>query len=145
MINPFADTNWSPDLAERRSFARTMAIGFAVLKIAFRLAAWMHLIAPKPLISDVLTYGILLGIALWLFPAIATPFYRVWFFIACCCGIVMSNLLIAIFYYLVITPIGLVMRVSGRDPLQKRPNRSGASYWRDAEKSVDSERYFRQF
>ncbi len=145
MINPFADINWNPSLDERRSFARTMAIGFSVIKIALKFSVLTHLAAPKPLVSDLLAYGIVLGIVLWLFPMIAKPFYLVWFFAACCIGTVMSNLLVATFFYLVITPIGLIMRIAGRDPLQKHPDRTRATYWRDSEKSVDAARYFRQF
>ncbi len=145
MINPFTDTNWHPNLNERRSFARTMAIGFAVIKIALRLAAWLHIIAPKPHLSEFLTYGILVGVALWIFPAVAKPFYLLWFFVACCIGIVMSNVLVAAFFFLVITPIGVLMRAFGRDPLQKKWDPTRPTYWRDAEKSVDPARYFRQF
>lgn len=44
-------------------------------------------------------------------------------------GIVVSNLLLALIYYLVITPIGLVFRLIGRDVLGKRPDPELASYW----------------
>ena len=89
--------------------------------------------------------GCAVGVMLWLLPQIARPFYVVWYFIGCCMGIVMGNLLFSLFYFLVITPFGLVMRLAGRDPLRKKFNRATPTYWQDAEKVVDPARYYRQF
>ena len=41
MINPFKDTNWNPDLAERRSFAKSLIIGFPALAAIFTLTVWL--------------------------------------------------------------------------------------------------------
>lgn len=145
MINPFTDVNWNPSLAERRNFARTLVIGFVILGTLVHVLPKLGLFAPQPILFQVFVWGSILGAVLFVLPQIAKPFYLAWFFLACCIGIVVSNLLFAAFYYLLITPIGLAMRAFGRDPLQKRFDRRRASYWRDAEKVVDPQRYFRQF
>jgi hypothetical protein len=145
MINPFKDTNWNPDLAARRSFAKSWMIGFPVLAVVFSLVGWLGKGAVPGWTPWLAGLGAGLGVVLWLVPQIAKPFYLAWYFLACCMGIVISNLLIAIFYYVVITPIGLIMRLLGRDPMQRRWQPKAASYWQEAEKSVEAERYFRQF
>jgi len=48
-------------------------------------------------------------------------------------------------YYGVLTPIGLLMRAFGRDPMCRRFDRSGESYWVAYSPPDNLERYFRQF
>lgn len=145
MLNPFKDTNWNPGTAEKRKFAVSLIIGFPILAAVFALVGWLRTGAWSGGFVWLAVIGAALGAVLWVLPQIARPFYLVWYFAACCLGIVISNLLIAAFFYLVFTPIGLLMRAAGRDPLQKRLDRSRTTYWHDVEKVVDGERYFRQF
>jgi Saxitoxin biosynthesis operon protein SxtJ len=145
MLNPFKDTNWNPGTAEKRKFAISLIIGFPILAAVFALVGWSRTGAWSGGFVWLALIGTGLGALFWLLPQIARPFYLAWYFLACCLGIVMSNLLFAAFFYLVITPIGLFMRALGRDPLQKRLDRSRTTYWCDAENVVDGERYFRQF
>jgi hypothetical protein len=60
-------------------------------------------------------------------------------------GYVISHVTMAVLYYGVFTPVGLIMRLVGRDVLHRRFDRSASTYWvaRQTEHSVDS--YFRQF
>lgn len=39
-------------------------------------------------------------------------------------------IVMAILFYAVVTPIGLVMRLTGRDPLRLRLEPEASSYWR---------------
>ena len=145
MVNPFKDTNWNPDTAARRSFAKSLIIGFPIVAALFAASAWWktHAVPGWPLWLAIL--GASAGVVFWVIPQIAKPFYLVWYFVACCIGIVVSNVLIAAFFYLVLTPVGLIMRVAGRDPMKRGLHRGSGSYWETPEKVVDRERYFRQF
>jgi hypothetical protein len=145
MINPFKDTNWDPGRAERRKFACSVLIGFPVLAGVFAVLALLRHTPPGVGLLWLAAGGAGAGAIFWVVPQIARPFYLAWYFAACCIGIVVSNALLIAFYYLVITPAGLLMRVLGRDPLQRRRDPASATYWRDAEKDVASQRYFRQF
>jgi hypothetical protein len=60
-------------------------------------------------------------------------------------GWVVSNVLLAIVYYGILTPIGLALRLAGRDPLHRTFDRPSRSYWVDRPAQVDVRRYFRQF
>ena len=95
--------------------------------------------------ADIGLIGLAVGVVLWLIPQIARPFYMLWYFLGCCVGIVMGNVLFAAFFYFVLTPMGLVMRLVGRDPLRRKIDRSTPSYWQAAEKVADLKRYYRQF
>ena len=145
MVNPFKDTNWNPGIAERCTFARSLMIGFPIIAAVLALVGRVSTGGWKPGLVWLGVIGCAVGAVLWLLPQIAKPFYLVWYFAACCIGIVVSNLLLAAFYYAVITPVGLLMRALGRDPMKRRFDRAAKTYWRDAEKSVAPARYFRQF
>ena len=60
-------------------------------------------------------------------------------------GWVLSHVILAIFYYGLLTPLGLVFRLMGRDPLQRRLDPNIKSYWTPHQAHHNQERYFRQF
>ena len=60
-------------------------------------------------------------------------------------GWTVSHLVLAIVYFLVLTPIGVCMRLLGRDPMQRRLDPSAGTYWIPHDPPGDSARYFRQF
>ena len=60
-------------------------------------------------------------------------------------GIIVSLLLMALVYYVILTPIGLAMRLAGRDPLHLRFDPQAESYWTRRHRGHDAKRYFRQF
>ena len=61
-------------------------------------------------------------------------------------GFVVSHVVLALVFYLVLTPIGLAMRLFGYDPMTRNRSRSGTSRWvpRPPDRS-GPRRYFRQF
>jgi hypothetical protein len=59
-------------------------------------------------------------------------------------GFVVSHVILAVLYYLVVTPIGLVLRLGGYDPLARRPAPGASSYWRDRGAPKPAASYFRQ-
>jgi hypothetical protein len=60
-------------------------------------------------------------------------------------GVTVSFVILAIIYYGVMTPAGLVLRLAGHDPLQRRPDRSKKTYWMPRKSEKEIERYFQQF
>jgi hypothetical protein len=76
--------------------------------------------------------ALFLALAL-LVPRLLGPVERAWMAVARVLSVVMTHVILTLFYYLVITPFGLVMRVSGRDPLGLRPARTRESFWEPVE------------
>ncbi len=60
-------------------------------------------------------------------------------------GWVVSFIIMAVFYYLVITPTGLFFRFIGRDSLRRKFDRSASTYWVSHRKPDSVKRYFNQF
>jgi hypothetical protein len=145
MINPFADVNWRPDRQDCRAFAKSWIVGFPAIALVlaalvrWRTGAWVE----WP--WWVATLGFAVGVVCLVSPAFAGPIYVAWYAIGGTIGFVVSNLFLIATFYLIVTPIGLVLKCLRKDSLDRRPDRAVQSYWKDAEKPVDSKHYFRQF
>lgn len=146
MINPFKEVNWQPDTSARRKFAVSLIIGFPCLGLVLFLGRGLINGAWNPGLALKLGgIGLGAGIVFLLLPAIARPFYLAWFFVSCCIGIVVSNLLMALFYFVLLTPIGLLVRAFGRSAVQKGFKREAVTYWEAAPKSRPAKSYYQQF
>ena len=60
-------------------------------------------------------------------------------------GWLVSQLVLALIFYGLITPLALVFRGRGRDPLQRARPASDESLWRPKASPADVRRYFRQY
>jgi len=147
MVNPFEEINWRPDRSGVRKFGKLLVIvGVAVAGLAF---AGTRLLADAPPALAVFSWLFasfgLLGAVSFLFPAIGKPIYVVWHFVGACVGIVMVNLMLALFFYGFFSPIALFMRrIVGRDPLSLKPSGTGSS-WRRHEPPTSLARYYKQY
>ncbi|HZJ16820.1 MAG TPA: hypothetical protein VFD27_17330 [Chthoniobacteraceae bacterium] len=146
MVNPFKEVKWNPDTAGRRAFATSLIIGFPclalVLFLANRLATggW-HPAFPLQLAAT----GVGAGVLFWLVPAIARPFYVLWYAVACCIGFVVGNVVFAGVYVLVFAPIGIVRRALNPRVFRKGFDSATNSYWEEAEKDIPKKRYYHQY
>jgi len=146
MMNPFKEVSWNPDITERRKFARSLIIGFPCIAIVLALTGWVKTghwkLQPALMIGEI---GIAIGLVLLTFPVIARPFYVIWYGLACAIGLVMGNILLALVFYILITGVGLAMRMSGRRSISKTVNKQATTYWKDAKPITDPQSYYRQF
>ena len=60
-------------------------------------------------------------------------------------GFVLSYVIMGTLFYLIIAPIGLIMRLLGRDPLNRGFLPEAETYWVDAGPPRPKEAYFKQF
>jgi hypothetical protein len=60
-------------------------------------------------------------------------------------GFVVSHVVLGVVYYTVFTPVGLLFRLIGRDPLERRFEAARTSYWVARKPVTDVKRYFRQY
>ncbi|HYI45235.1 MAG TPA: SxtJ family membrane protein [Actinomycetota bacterium] len=61
-------------------------------------------------------------------PSVLGPLNRVWMRVAALVQKVVNPVVIGVLFFVVITPVGLVMRLFGRDPL-KRKRSDANTYW----------------
>ena len=90
------------------------------------------------------------GLALCLcriIPPLFRGIYRVWLGFSVILGYFISRILLTIVFFLVIMPIGLFMRLLGKDPMERKLDPAAASYWQKKEAQEDNSiaRYERQF
>lgn len=78
-------------------------------------------------------------------PPLRRPIYLGWTYLVLPLGLVVSFAVLAIVYFAVITPIGLLLRLAGRDPLERAFEPARASYWVEHHTGEDSTRYLRQY
>jgi len=82
---------------------------------------------------------------LFLYPALK-PVYIVWMKFAQLLAWINTRVILGLAYYLVITPISVFMRLTGKDLLNQRINRSAGSYWKQRDRTpAEPARYERLF
>ena len=60
---------------------------------------------------------------------ILTPLNILWFKFGLFLGKIISPIIMAVIFFLVVTPIGLLMRLFGKDVLNLKLNKKKTSYW----------------
>jgi Saxitoxin biosynthesis operon protein SxtJ len=107
-----------------RSFGLVFALGFAII-------AFLPLVHHGPVrwwSFGLSTAFVVLALAA---PSLLGPLNRVWTHLGVFLNTLMSPILMGILFFFVFTPVALVMRLLGSDPLCLRSDRKRASYWRD--------------
>jgi hypothetical protein len=147
MINPFKEINWKPEATDLRKFAWSLIIGFPCIALVFFLVKWIktHALPETHFFLMLGGIGAAVGLVCLLIPVIARPLYYVWYFLAACIGIVMANLIFAVMFYGIFAPMGLFMRLIGRDALNLRWKKGASSHWIDAPPAPPAARYFSQY
>ena len=77
--------------------------------------------------------------------AITKPVFQGLMLLAYPIGLVVSTVLIALIFYVVITPIGLCFRLVGRDAMGRRRDPARASYWHDRGAPRPAASYFKLY
>ncbi len=78
-------------------------------------------------------------------PKILTPIYRLWMGLAFVMGAIMSRVILTIVFFLLVTPIGLVMRLFRKDLLHLRITGEEHSFWQIKTYMDDSPKRFEKY
>ena len=76
---------------------------------------------------------------------ILTYIYRFWMLMAEGISWVLLRLILGVFYYLILSPVGFAMRLFGRDVLDEKIDRAASSYWKKRAGNPAREQYERLF
>ena len=95
-------------------------------------------------------YWIIAGAVLCLFRLITPLFrsiYRSWLAFSVILGYFVSRILLTIIFFIVITPMAVIFRIIGKDPMERKLDPKAGSYWLRKEPEADTtiERYEKQF
>ncbi len=113
-------------LPSERSFGITFCVVFAIFAVisVWRGGSWW------PGLSGI---AVAFGAAGLIVPAMLRPLNRLWFKFGLLLHKIMTPLIMGILFYGLITPVGLLMRLSGKDPMRMKGGADAQSYWIDRE------------
>ena len=62
-------------------------------------------------------------------PVLLRPFYIIWMSLASVLGFIMTRVILSLVFYLIFTPVGLVLRLLRKDLLNRKIEPDKQSYW----------------
>jgi hypothetical protein len=113
----------APDRKELRTFGISLGV---VCLLWAGILWWRGHGAAVPWLLGAAPVLVLLALVA---PFALRPIHFVWMPVARGIARVFTWLLLTLAYYLVFTPFGIVMRMLGKDPLQRRFEPEAATYW----------------
>ena len=124
---------------ELRKFGITMGI---VLGLLGGFLLWRGKVY-YPIFFIISTLFLFLGLVL---PVLLKPIQKIWMVLALIMGWFMTRIILIILFYLIVTPIGLLARLFGKDFLNTKFNKNADSYWiPKKEAPFDKKNYENQF
>lgn len=135
----FKHIKWRPDARELRRFATAMLIGFSLLGL---FSVWR---AGEITTTSIVLWGIGVFLAVAAFvPRLGRLAYLGVYLPTSILGYVVSHVILTLMFFLVITPLGIILRLMRKDVLQQRRQRQ-KSHWTLVKSSRTDDSYYRQF
>ncbi len=106
---------------------------------------WRHGWALTPWAAGLGGVGSALVVLGLLAPTILRPVFKGWMGLAVVLGFVMTRVLLTLVFVLLVVPIGLALRLVGKDLLRLRFDREAPTYWLPKEPSGGAERLERYY
>lgn len=116
------------DLAVRRSSNRSFGVTFGVV---FMLVAGWPVLHGRGVRWWAVAIAALFVAAAVVAPRVLGPLNRLWFVFGLALNAVMGRVVMATLFFSTLTPIALVMRACGHDPLRLRRDPGAKTYWID--------------
>ena len=127
------------DKSNLKKFGITMGIACLVITVLIFIRH-RHSILPSSIICAIFF------IFAFTIPSILKPIYVSWMRLAFILAWINTRLILFIVFYLIFTPLGLVMRLFGADLLERKIDKRKDSYWiKKEKKAFVSSDYDRQF
>jgi len=110
----------------KRSTEKSFGIVFSIV---FLIISLYPILENKPLQIWALVISVVFFIASFLAPQILKPMNKIWFRVGIMMGSVVSPIIMAVVFFIVILPIGLLMRILQKDFLNRKIDKKANSYW----------------
>jgi hypothetical protein len=148
-MSKLVEINFNPDTKTLRQFGVIAFVGFGILAA---LAYYEKLIFSFGLGGarmTVVTVFAALGSLALLFSVVAPTANRILYvgltLLAFPIGFVLSYVIMATLFFLIIGPIAVALRLFGRDPMHRGYDPSAPTYWQPVHSRRDKESYFHQY
>ncbi len=136
----WADIPFRPTLKALRQFAAAWLVFFLAFGAHQYLARGHH---PTGVVLMVL--AVVVGTTGLLRPAAIRWLFVGWMVLAFPIGWAISQLVLVLMFYLILTPVAVFFRLRGRDPLCRKRSSQRQSFWTPKQTPLDVRRYFRQY
>jgi hypothetical protein len=123
---------------EWRKAAWLAAGGLAVLSTVLR---WRRILPTRAWLAALGVLAVVMACA-WLRPAWFRGYYRFSMRLGFGLTQVLGRIVLAALFVVVVTPLGWLVRLLGKDPLQIKPPRDARTFWQPAKPSTPLERLF---
>ena len=121
------------------------SFGFTIGIILLLVAAFLFYREKESFQTFLYIAGVFIGLALIL-PSMLKPIYIVWMTFAVILGWFMTRVILSLLFYVIITPIGLVLRIFGKDFLELKKQAVQGSYWNQRDSNLEkNQNYEKQF
>lgn len=148
-MSKMVEINWQPDERTLRQFGWIALGGFSLVA----LLAWNEWLvfavglgaARGPVAGTLLALGVLSGLFSLVAPTANKPIFLGLTLLSYPIGFVLSYVIMGFLFYVLITPVGLIFRLIGKDPLNRRFEPQATTYWSDPRPRRGKDSYFRQF
>ncbi len=78
-------------------------------------------------------------------PKLLRPIYKLWMAFGTVMGFIMTNVILTVFFYLVLTPLAIILKSSGKHFLDLGVERGQKSYWNRRKEKSAAENLDKQF
>ena len=117
-----------------RSFGLIIAAGFTLVAL---LPMWHQPHQPR---WWALVLAFVFAVVALVWPRRLAPLNKLWLRFGLFLSSIVSPIVLGLLFYTTLTPVGLIMRLSGKDPLRLRRDPGSGSYWIGREVTDDSTR-----
>ncbi len=148
-MSKMVEINWQPDERTLRQFGWIALGGFLLVA----LLAWNEWLvfsfglgsARATVAGAFAGLGVLSALFSLIAPKANKPIFLGLTLLSYPIGFVLSYVIMGFLFFGLITPVGLVFRLIGKDPLNRSFDRAASTYWSDPRPRRGKDSYFRQF
>jgi len=130
--------NLKDEPKEWRKSALLAALGLAILSLLLR---WRQVVTDRTWFALLALFGGMALCALWQ-PRWFRGYHRFSMKLGFAISRRLGRLLLVLFFFLILTPVGLILRLAGKDTLQLKSRRGTATDWQTARDYSPLDRLF---
>lgn len=131
------EINWNPTAKQLRQFG-------LISMVLLPFAGWLW--SQNLLVTSVmLGVGVVLAAMAWIAPRVLRTIYIGLTILTAPIAWIVTEVTLLIVFFGAVLPIGLCLRLAGRDLLQHKRDPQAATYWMARKKPRDVESYYQQF
>lgn len=111
------DTHWERKVSRKDNKIQALEFALVLVLVLVVVTVWLHI--------DLKIWIAAVALLALVVPKVFAPLARAWAWLSHQLGTVMSSILLFLIYFLIVTPIGVVRSLLGKDTLKKKAFKKG--------------------